>query len=340
MNSISGVLRETYSTLPPVNINEALQNVVSLVKIVASRAFEALKFLMGSIHQLFISASNWWMKEASPSEPITPDRRLSGIPIGPVSPEERAQTTALIKTTVSDAEATMLRESAPGLRTQVLTISAKPLKSFTASKAEFQKSPEFHRPRHGIPYPNVDQIAGNIFLGSKAEFLDNRANYSHIITVTDMTRHGGPITEEGITQLYYPLQDRPDLSDRGESHLQTLIDNGTLENEVFPVLDQALTGKTNVLVHCEFGKNRSASIVIAYLINRCVVSYEEALHFLRSKRWCVGVNDYTKSKTDKYTCLRQEVEFPHFMQNADVVYHETLKKYHTTVKEALLRSAS
>lgn len=103
------------------------------------------------------------MKEASPSEPITPDRRLSGIPIGPVSAEERAQTTALIKTMVSDAEATMLRESATGLRTQVLTISAKPLKSFTASEAEFQQSPEFHRPRHGIPYPNVDRIAGNIF---------------------------------------------------------------------------------------------------------------------------------------------------------------------------------
>ncbi|NDE82402.1 MAG: hypothetical protein EB051_02135 [Chlamydiia bacterium] len=147
-----------------------------------------------------------------------------------------------------------------------------------------------------------------------------------------MARHGGPITEEGTTQLYYPLQDRPDVSDTGESHLQTLIDNGTLENEIFPVLDQALTAKTNVLVHCEFGKNRSASILIAYLINRCVVSYEEALHFLRSKRWCVGVHDYTKSKTDKYRRSPEEGEFRHFMQNADVVYHATLKKYHTTVR--------
>ncbi|MCX6986815.1 MAG: dual specificity protein phosphatase [Chlamydiae bacterium] len=326
MNSISGVLRETYSNLPPVNINEALQNAVSLVKIVASRAFEALKFLMGSIHQLFLSASNWWMKEVSPAAPIIPNQMLSKDPPVELVPAER----------LSGEQAQMFRDRVVELRTEVLAVSRHPLSSFAQSEAIFKRSPEFHQERHRIPYPNVDQIAGNIFLGSKAEFLDNTANYSHIITVTDMTRHGGPITEKGVTQLYYPLQDRPDVSDTGESHLQTLIDNGTLENEVFPVLDQALTGKTNVLVHCEFGKNRSASIVIAYLINRCVVSYEEALHFLRSKRWCVGVHDYTKSKTDKCTRLRQEVEFSHFMQNADVVYHKTLKKYHTTVRDRLL----
>jgi hypothetical protein len=266
------------------------------------------------------------MKEVGPAAPITPNQTLSQDPPVELVPAER----------LSDEQAQMLRARVVELRTEVVAVSAHRLPTYTASEKLFQRSPEFHQLRYGIPYPNVDRIAGNIFLGSKAEFLDNRANYSHIITVTDMTSHGGPITEEGTTQLYYPLQDRPDVSDTGESHLQTLIDNGTLENEIFPVLDQALTDKTNVLVHCEFGKNRSASILIAYLINRCVVSYEEALHFLRSKRWCVGVHEYTQHKTDKYRRSPEEGQFPHFMQNADVVYHETLKKYHTTLGNRLL----
>ena len=120
------------------------------------------------------------MKEASPSEPTTPNGRLVGDLMVPWSDEERAQETA------------MLKDSAAVVCTQVLTVSRKRLNSFTEPEAEFQRRAESQQPRHRIPYSNIDRIPGNIFLGSNAEFLDNRGNYIHIITVTDITRQGGP----------------------------------------------------------------------------------------------------------------------------------------------------
>ena len=47
---------------------------------------------------------------------------------------------------------------------------------------------------------------------------------------------------------------------------------------------------TKVLIHCNVGASRSASIVIAYYILIKGQSFEEALDFVLSKRACVKPN--------------------------------------------------
>ncbi|SCA62685.1 hypothetical protein SCG7109_AC_00220 [Chlamydiales bacterium SCGC AG-110-M15] len=59
-------------------------------------------------------------------------------------------------------------------------------------------------------------------------------------------------------------------------------------NEFFDFLDQARVRNENILVHCDQGESRSATVLIAYLMNRCGVSKDEALHFLQLKRCVVG----------------------------------------------------
>lgn len=49
-------------------------------------------------------------------------------------------------------------------------------------------------------------------------------------------------------------------------------------------LVEAKNKNSNVLVHCQLGKSRSVSIVIAYLIKVNRMTYEEAYKFVKEKR--------------------------------------------------------
>jgi len=67
--------------------------------------------------------------------------------------------------------------------------------------------------------------------------------------------------------------------------------------DIRPYLDAAcqfiaekLSRGENVLVHCQQGISRSASIVIAYLMREHKLSYDDALQLLKSKRSCVKPN--------------------------------------------------
>lgn len=54
----------------------------------------------------------------------------------------------------------------------------------------------------------------------------------------------------------------------------------------FELLRQAVAGK-KTLVHCHHGASRSPAVVVAFLIHDYHVSAEQAVAFLRSKRYCV-----------------------------------------------------
>lgn len=55
-------------------------------------------------------------------------------------------------------------------------------------------------------------------------------------------------------------------------------------------IERALRAGRNVLVHCQQGVSRSASIVIAYLIRYRNMSYEAASSLVRHKRACIKPN--------------------------------------------------
>ena len=57
------------------------------------------------------------------------------------------------------------------------------------------------------------------------------------------------------------------------------------------MIEQALQAKQHILIHCTQGESRSAIVVIAYLMNRCNVTYEQALNYVKSKRFVVGPNE-------------------------------------------------
>lgn len=65
--------------------------------------------------------------------------------------------------------------------------------------------------------------------------------------------------------------------------------------EALKYIHSAVSSSENVLVHCKFGKNRSASIVIAYLMASKGITYIEAERFVKKKRPIVTIKLGTKN---------------------------------------------
>lgn len=57
---------------------------------------------------------------------------------------------------------------------------------------------------------------------------------------------------------------------------------------VFKIIDRAVFGDEKVLVHCQAGQSRSATVLAAYFINRFNVSAMDAAEYLRDKRPCAA----------------------------------------------------
>lgn len=74
----------------------------------------------------------------------------------------------------------------------------------------------------------------------------------------------------------------------------TINDNSANENlakyfdEAFNFIESARMGDSGVFVHCNAGLSRSPSIVIAYLMRKYGLSFEQAFDFVKAKRPCVN----------------------------------------------------
>ena len=124
--------------------------------------------------------------------------------------------------------------------------------------------------------PSYNQITDKIYLGNEDAARDkklmNDLNISHIL-----------ICAEGCEKFY------PDLFTYKILYLDDAIDEDLLcwLKEAFDFIDSA---KNNIYVHCVMGVSRSASVVIAYLMYKNKMKYDDAFDFVQSKRKEISPN--------------------------------------------------
>ncbi|EDR25171.1 dual specificity phosphatase DUPD1, putative [Entamoeba dispar SAW760] len=87
-----------------------------------------------------------------------------------------------------------------------------------------------------------------------------------------------PIHELDGCNLFITLEDSP------KENIMEILQTALL------FIDENIKRKRVVLVHCECGVSRSASIVIAYMMKKYDMTYKDALNFVSSKRKCVFPN--------------------------------------------------
>jgi len=138
-------------------------------------------------------------------------------------------------------------------------------------------------PMHQILAPDVvdGRARGALYLGSLAAVFDppalREAHVSYIVQVLDAPWN--PLSEkEGFSCYKIPVMD------------DTAVDLLPHLEEACANIDKAMRSGKTVLVHCQQGVSRSASIVIAYLIHNRAMTYEQALELVKRKRACVKPN--------------------------------------------------
>ncbi|KAJ1375057.1 hypothetical protein KIN20_038282 [Parelaphostrongylus tenuis] len=147
----------------------------------------------------------------------------------------------------------------------------------TSTKARVLSSLSRFRDRLGT---EMDEILPNLYLGSLRDAVDavqlKKNRIQCIVSVHDLTAHHP--AHEHLKVLRIQLSDcsSVDIS----AHFSTT--NQFIHN--------ARLKQAAVLVHCLAGVSRSATVVAAYLITVCDLSFSNALKFISKKRPVVNPN--------------------------------------------------
>ena len=122
----------------------------------------------------------------------------------------------------------------------------------------------------------MDQITDNIYLGDiNAAHINNlkKENISKVLTVTD-NRAPHYNKEDKINQRIIKVSDTM----------------GTNIIKHFGECLRFIEGDDKILIHCIAGQSRSATIVIAFIMWKQKLSFEEAFNLVNGKRKVVNPN--------------------------------------------------
>ncbi|KAF8900939.1 protein-tyrosine phosphatase-like protein [Mucidula mucida] len=129
--------------------------------------------------------------------------------------------------------------------------------------------------------PSSSRPTGALYLGSMAALHESenlsRANITHLVQVLDAPWH--PFSEKAGFHSY-----KIDIMDVSTADLKPHLE------KVCEYIEAAMRRGESVLVHCQQGISRSASVVIAYLIRNRGMSYDNAFALVRRQRACVKPN--------------------------------------------------
>ena len=133
----------------------------------------------------------------------------------------------------------------------------------------------------------IDHIIDNIYLGDfrTADNIDmlRQYNITHIINCAFNLPNKYP---EQITYKRLDLRDEPDqpIIERLEEAYQFIKENKD----------------KNIFVHCVFGKSRSSSVVIFYIMKEKKLKFEDAKNFVKNLRNIVNPNPGFEAELIRY----------------------------------------
>lgn len=122
----------------------------------------------------------------------------------------------------------------------------------------------------------MNEIIPNLFLGSE-EAIYNCLEQYNIRNVLSVMNYA-PNLSPSINQL------KIDILDTIDQHIEQYF------NQAFKFIDESLSKNQPILVHCQAGVSRSATIVIAYIMKTRRISMNDAISFVTTKRNCIAPN--------------------------------------------------
>ncbi|SAL97463.1 hypothetical protein [Absidia glauca] len=82
-------------------------------------------------------------------------------------------------------------------------------------------------------------------------------------------------------------------------------------DETFDFIEEARSTGTGVLIHCQAGMSRSATVAAAYMMRKGNIGHEKALSMIKSRRSFVAPNEGFLAQLELYESLNYEVDQKH-----------------------------
>jgi hypothetical protein len=119
--------------------------------------------------------------------------------------------------------------------------------------------------------PLPTKITKNIFLGDAQSCDQNFFDKNNIGAVIQVMSNP-PCISHDISRLHIDIPDKSNV----------MITN--FFSECFNFIDSHIQSGKNIYIHCAMGISRSATIVIAYIMQKNKLSYNDAYKFVKEKR--------------------------------------------------------
>ena len=130
---------------------------------------------------------------------------------------------------------------------------------------------------------DMDQITETIWLG----------NWNSTLNLNNLRK-------EGIKKILSISDYPPNINDENSFFIKKMDKISDFSNrniiKYFGDCLNFMNGEEKTLVHCKLGTSRSATIVIAYLMWKQKMEYEEAYNYVKNKRKRIGPNSGFKEQ--------------------------------------------
>lgn len=134
---------------------------------------------------------------------------------------------------------------------------------------------------------HIAEIVPSLFIGSYAMVNSSELEYNKITDVINTAYEVYYNLDKKYSYFLLPLKDSPN------QHLIEYLD------EICEYIHMLINNSCKVLVHCYMGISNSSSIIIAYLIKYHNMDCDQALLYVRNKRY-VNPNDRFISDLKEY----------------------------------------
>lgn len=142
------------------------------------------------------------------------------------------------------------------------------------------------------------QIIPGLYLSNEKAACDKdvlrHLNITHVLTIEMRRLPKSTFNDSNISTLYIRANDSPSTN---------LLPYFPLANSF---IEEGLQ-KGNVLVHCHFGVSRSATLVIAFIMEKYKLTFEQAYSFVRQRRKFINPNPGFIKQLKQYHKLNYDV---------------------------------
>jgi len=132
----------------------------------------------------------------------------------------------------------------------------------------------------------VDWVDANLWIGS-----ESNANNEDLLTRKGITHVLSLVGHQSSVRKV--VRKQKVMDDKGRTNIKSVLD------EVYGFMESGQKGNNKLLVHCKLGQNRSAVVIIAFLMKKFKMNLYRAHRELKKARPIVSVNvDYAKQLLD------------------------------------------